>query len=184
MSIQWTRAEARLFSHLHTSGPVINSTAIQCYGTFGSLLSFENVNTHLMGQVADHFGDVSFVDYRNEDHQPVPGFECHSFVNPTAKIGIFHGVAQEDLLRIMAGHQFRIGCLVCDADIIPLSEISICNQCFDLVVIPSTFCQRVFRQSGLKVPTLIIPHGLTSAFKPASDIDAAGGRFLKRARIN
>ncbi len=169
MSAQWVRVDAQFVRHLHTNGPSGPCASIQCYGLFGSLLSFENVATHLLSPIASHFGDVSLHDYRNESYAPIPGFEDRSFVNPEAKIGIFHGVVHDDLLRVMERHSYRIGCLVCEANIIPPSDIKICNQCFDLVVVPSSFCEQVFRKSGLNVQTLIVPHGITPAFQPTTD---------------
>ncbi len=164
MSVQWTRVEGQLHNAIYRNGPTGKFAPIQCYGMFGSILSFENVATQLFAEIARYFDEVSFHDYRHRVHTAVPGFEDRSFIYPKAKIAIFHGVVQKALPEVMAGHQFRIGCLVCDADKIPVSEIELCHQSFDLVVIPSKFCQRVFESSGLKTQTLVIPHGITTAF--------------------
>ncbi len=163
--LQWVTVEFSARYELMVEGPEGDKAPIQCYGCFGTLLSFESVATQLFVRLMDYFGSVSLHDYRYNRHRPIPGLEHRSFVYKKAKIGLFHGVIQNKLDSVMAEHAFNIAVLVCDADIVPIETIDICNRVFDLVVVPSRFCQTTFIKSGLTTDTLIIPHGVSDAFQ-------------------
>jgi len=166
MTIKWVTAEFSFRYGLHIKGPEGDKAPIQFYGCFGSILSFENVATQLFAQVLNHLETVSLHDYRYTKHKPIDGFEHRSFSYQKATVGVFHGVVQNQLEEILKGHRYRIGVLVCDADIVPVETIETCEKTFDLIVVPSQFCKRVFRESGLKKDILVVPHGVTENFQP------------------
>jgi len=166
MTIKWVTAEFSFRYALHFKGPEGDKAPIQFYGCFGSILSFENVATQLFAQVLNHFESVSLHDYRYTTHRPIDGFEHRSFSYQKATIGVFHGVVQNQLEELLKKHSYRIGVLVCDADIVPIETIETCEKTFDLIVVPSQFCKRVFQESGLKKDILVVPHGVTESFRP------------------
>lgn len=148
------------------------AVVVQCYGLVGDLLSFENVATQLVLQLSRRFEAVAAHDYRRSI--PAAGgrpgvFADRAFLTPDAPIGVFHGLPYTELPEAMAGHRFRVGCLVCDADVVPPGEIEVCHESFDLVVVPSGFCRRVFQASGLRTPVLVVPHGVGPDFRPVPD---------------
>lgn len=165
----WSTAVCEVRFDPHFEGEYNPDVAVQCYGLFGSLLSFENVASQLMLQLSQRFDAVAAHDYRFPDGRNPELFRDRAYLTPDAPVGVFHGIAYEELPDAMAGHGFRVGCLVCDADVVPASEIEICHDSFDLVVVPSTFCRRVYRASGLRLPVLVAPHGISPAFVPVED---------------
>ncbi|MDZ7842620.1 MAG: glycosyltransferase [Gammaproteobacteria bacterium] len=168
----WTTAVCEVRFAPRFEGEYNPAVAVQCYGLLGDLLSFENVATQLVLQISRRFESVAAHDYRRSipEHGAGPGvFADRSFLTPDAPIGVYHGLPYIELPEAMAGHRCRVGCLVCDADVVPPGEIEVCHDSFDLVVVPSEFCRRAFQASGLRTPVLVVPHGVGLDFQPVPD---------------
>jgi hypothetical protein len=86
-------------------------------------------------------------------------------VDVSAPVGVFHGFPSDVGDRFW-NHPFRVGGFVCETDRIPPSWVEVCNR-MDLVYVPSTFCQQAFRQSGVRTPLMVVPHGLEPEYRPA-----------------
>jgi len=91
-------------------------------------------------------------------------------VDPAAPVGLFLGFPGEIPPQRVAGHRTAIGCFVCEADRIAPAWVQRCNL-YDLIVVPSRYCQRVFRDSGVSRPILVVGHGLDPEFTPRADVE-------------
>lgn len=82
-------------------------------------------------------------------------------MNSRADCGIFVGYPQE-ALGWLEGHNHRVLVTVCESSPVPYEWAEIANK-MSLVAVPSKFCLDTFIKSGVKVPIIVAPHGVSSS---------------------
>lgn len=137
--------------------------SVQFYGGFEDYGSFPTVCTQfgrilprrLEGVALHNYADGPFAD---------PSLEKHAFVDNTAPVGIYYGFPEE-IPEAFYQHPFRIGGFVCETDRIADAWVEVCNT-FNLVIVPSAFCQKSFYDSGVRCPVMVVPHGIEPEYRP------------------
>lgn len=130
---------------------------VQLYGFFSDYLSFARVsraiafalrrqvmlNVHEIGTVEPRYVDCPF------------SIACDS----QAPIGIAVTYPPAAPGWLM-GHETKILVTVCESDRIP-PRWAQCANLMTLVVVPSEWCKKAFERSGVRVPILVVPHGVS-----------------------
>ena len=137
--------------------------ALQLYGMFHDCSSIPNV----CGQLARHLrAVVPALALQSYTGRPFfdPALEALAGMDPEAPVAFFYGVpdAIEDPVW---RHPTRIFGLACESDRVPAAWVACCDR-FDLVVVPSRYCARSLRDSGVRAPILVVPHGLEPCYRP------------------
>lgn len=69
--------------------------------------------------------------------------------------------------KLLTG-KFKVGLLVYETDVLPVEWAENINKYLDLVIVPSTFCYHIFKNSAVTVPIEIVPYGVeTDKYKVA-----------------
>ena len=141
-------------------------TEIQFYGPFGEHVSMGNVSVQVCRFLTQKFDKVSIQNYI-----PAPWIdeelETHAGLYSEAPIGIFLGTP-DMVPKLFYNHAFKIGGFVCETDAIDPDWADICNR-LDLVFVPSNWCKAAFRNSGVKTPIIVVPHGIEEEYRPYPD---------------
>jgi glycosyltransferase involved in cell wall biosynthesis len=137
--------------------------AVQMYGMFHDCSSIPNVCGQIARALRAVVPSLALQSYTggpffDRDLEPLAG------VDRDAPIGFFYGIP-DAVEGPVTGHATRIIGLACETDRIPLSWVECCNG-FDLAVVPSRYCEKSLRDSGVEVPILVVPHGLESCYRP------------------
>jgi glycosyltransferase involved in cell wall biosynthesis len=136
---------------------------VQFCGMFESCFSIATVCTQLAHVLISAFDGVALQSYNDPKYfdQTLAEFDG---LDHSAPVGIFYGFPN-DVTPDFAEHAFRIGGFVCETDRIAPEWVETCNS-LDLVIVPSTFCRRAFLDSGVRVPVMVVPHGLEPEYRP------------------
>ncbi|MBL4672047.1 MAG: glycosyltransferase [Arenicella sp.] len=158
---------------LNFQGRLRPHTNIQFYGPLRHFVSMANVSVQFCNLLIQKFGDIAIQNYTlaaaelqesPQSEWTASELEPYSGLNRGAKLGIFYGVPI-DVPEKFYQHPIRIGCFVCETDLIEQSWVDICNR-FDLIVVPSQWCKSAFNRSGVKPPILVVAHGLEPEYRP------------------
>ena len=147
--------------------PVRDDTRVQFYGFPGGQDSYANVSRAVASALVRAFGDVSVCDYAGGHLAETP-LAPNEGLNRRAHAGVFLGFpthTPEGFFR----HPVTVGLFACEADRILPTWVRACNR-FDLVCVPSTFCRDAFVDSGVTVPVMVVPHGVSPVFAPNPDV--------------
>ena len=128
-------------------------------------VSVANVATELARFLSNTIPNTGIVGFTGSTFLE-PALQPFHRVNPEAPVGIFCGVPDQ-VRSAMRKHPFSIGVFVCETDRIHPFWVDECNL-FDLIVVPSAFCQQAFVNSGVTTPVVVIPHGLEPEYQPVS----------------
>ena len=139
------------------------NVSVQFYGMLRSCISLANVSTQFALQLVSRIDDVALHSYNGSPYFE-PELENYTYLNKTAPIGFFFGLPTE-VPNFFFGHETTIGGFVCETTSIPGAWVKVCNR-FDLIIVPSQFCKTAFIQSGVKVPVMVVLHGLEPAYRP------------------
>jgi glycosyltransferase involved in cell wall biosynthesis len=136
---------------------------VQLYGMFEGCFSIAAVCTQLGRVLTKCLEGVALHSYNGPDFFDQSLAE-HAAVDNAAPVGIFYGFPS-DVPAFFSKHRFRIGGFVCETDRIAPAWVEACNS-LDLVIVPSTFCRLAFHNSGVRVPVMVVPHGLEPEYRP------------------
>ena len=135
----------------------------QVYGPFRECSSIANVATAFADTLMGVLPEIALHGYTGR-----PFFDARldnaAGLDREAPIGIFFGVPDfvgDSVFR----HPTRIGGFVCETSRIPQTWADVCNR-FDLILVPSQYCRGTFLDSGVRVPILVVPHGLEPSYHP------------------
>lgn len=148
---------------LQFSDVKLTNAAVQIYGPLRERTSMGNVAAQLFSDFAQAFDDVAVHNYFggamfNESIASAWALDLG------APVGVFVGIP-DHVPEPFFDHPFAVGVFVCETDAIDPKWVEICNQ-LDLIVVPSQWCKRAFRGSGVKAPLLVVPHGLEADYQP------------------
>ena len=150
---------------LSLDGPRGSGAAVQFYGMFEGTASVANVSTQFGRELIRRLEDVDVALYSyNGPSYADPDLSRFGYVDHGAPLGIFYGFPR-DITERFHRHRFRIGGFVCETERIEPGWVDTCNT-LDLVIVPSTFCERSFRNSGVEAPIMVVPHGLEPEYHP------------------
>ncbi|MEM8995178.1 MAG: glycosyltransferase, partial [Acidobacteriota bacterium] len=85
-------------------------------------------------------------------------------LDPGAPMALFYGLPTQ-VRDPVWGHGTRLLGFACESDRIPDSWAATCNR-FHLVIVPSAYCERALRASGVEAPILVVHHGLEPCYVP------------------
>lgn len=138
---------------------------VQFYGHFAGRGSIANVCRQWSRELIRQFPSAGLHNYSSGPVLGEDDLESHVRINRHAPIGIYYGFPTEMPRDLTETHEVTIGAFVCETDRIGDDWVRVCNQ-LDLVVVPSTFCRRVFRGSGVTSPIIVVPHGIDDEYVP------------------
>jgi hypothetical protein len=153
-------------SELDLAGPYRPGIRVQLYGMFEGCFSIAAVCTQLGRALTRGLEGVALHSY-NGPHFFDRSLAEHAAVDHAAPVGIFYGFP-DDIPAVFSRHSFRIGGFVCETDRIAPTWVEICNS-LDLVIVPSSFCRHAFHTSGVRVPVMVVPHGLEPEYRPVKE---------------
>ena len=151
---------------LSLEGAPLPGTRLQFYGMFQGCEGIPSVCARFGLALAERFDGVALHSYNGGDFF-LPQLRRLAGVDPRASVGIFYGFPDEMNDRF-AQHPIRIGGFVCETDRISPRWVEACNT-LHLVLVPSTWCRDAFVASGVRVPILVVPHGLEPEFRPTGE---------------
>jgi glycosyltransferase involved in cell wall biosynthesis len=143
--------------------------AVQFYGMFRGSNSIRNVCRQWVTVLTRSVDGFGFHDYARSGSGLDESCAEFEAVNPDAAVAIYYGMPTDVPVKLRARHEVLIGAFVCETDRIPADWVENCNR-FDLVVVPSRFCQQVFTRCGVTTPVMVIPHGIESEYAPAGEL--------------
>lgn len=142
--------------------------AVQFYGYFRGYISLANICRQWINMLAQCVEGFGFHDYTRSGGVPELPYPQREGVNPNAPVAIYYGFPNFVPDDMRTGHRIVIGAFVCETDRIPDEWVERCNE-FDLIIVPSRFCQRAFTTSGVTTPIGVVPHGIDPEYIPAQE---------------
>jgi len=136
---------------------------LQVYGSLWGDDSFNGVSASLARALIEEIDGIGIHNYLGGEIGD-PALASYQGLNRNAPVGLFIGLP-EHIPDFFYLHRIRIGVFVCEGDRIPDHWVATSNR-LDLIIVPSTFCQRVFIQCGTKTPVMVVPHGVSELFVP------------------
>ena len=158
--------EALASGELCFEGSFKPGISVQVYGMFKGCMSIANVATQFASQLSSHIDDVALHSYNGLPYFQA-SLESHAFLNRLAPIGFFYGIP-DAVPEFFFEHELKIGGFVCETTAIPTEWVNSCNR-FDLLVVPSRFCKTAFVNSGVRVPVMVVHHGLEPEYRPLKE---------------
>ena len=162
------KGSGALWSPHHPGGESISyqqGLSVQIYGYVEGYSSIANMARSWARVIAQHIGSMGLHNYAegpaNLDGIPEKLFRF----DPYARIAIYYGMPADIPPMLCTNHEIKIGAFVCETDRVPDSWVDVANR-FDFIVVPSQFCQQSYFLSGVKVPIVIIPHGVEEEYRP------------------
>ncbi len=147
----------------HYQGLPRSGLRLQFYGMFHDRSSIPNVCRELAFGLRETVPELALHSYirgRIADRQ----LRDLSGIDRQAPLCFFYGIP--DLIDDPVwSHPTRIVGLACETDRIPPLWVEACNR-FDLAIVPSSYCARSLRDSGVRAPILVVPHGLEKCYRP------------------
>ncbi len=140
--------------------------SVQMYGMFKGCISIANVCTQIAQVLAKEIDGFACHSYNGEPFFS-PDLENYNFLNKAAPVGFFYGFP-DAVPDFFFDHELTVGGFVCETTAIPQQWVAVCNR-FDLIIVPSQFCKRVFQASGVSSPIKVVHHGLEADYYPMSD---------------
>ena len=145
------------------NGSPRTGVALQVYGMFHDCSSIPNVCGQLAHGLREIVPALALQSYTGRPFFDA-GLEEIAGIDPEAPIALFYGIPdaiEEPVWR----HPTRIIGLACESDRVPDLWVERCER-FHLVVVPSHYCARSLRDSGVSAPILVVPHGLEPCYRP------------------
>lgn len=132
--------------------------SVQMYGSFKGYDSFSTVSRQIAWALRRRHihGSVYAIKTANPVYTDVP---WNVNLYSRAPVGIYVGYPAESS-GWLAGHKHRILVTVCETDRLPPEWVHEANMA-TLVVVPSEWCAGVYRTAGVKVPVMVVPHGVS-----------------------
>lgn len=131
--------------------------SVALYGQVSDYGSFANVTRAIAANLKRERIDASiYCTGRKPDTYVEPFLPIR--LDNSAGVGIFCGYPESGS-GWLAGHKYKVLVTVCETNKVPGSWIWAANQA-DLVVVPSSWCEQAFINSGLRSKVLVIPHGV------------------------
>ena len=148
---------------LSFQGRYKQNVSVQFYGPFKDRYSMANVGSAMFRALASRIDGMALHSYItgsafDED------LRDFAYLNTGAPVGIFLG-APYHIDECFYQHPFKIGGFVCETDRISQHWVKACNR-LDLVFVPSNWCRDAFKNSGVSVPVMVVPHGLEAEYRP------------------
>ena len=147
-------------------GAFKSDVTVQVYGMFKSCLSIANVSAEFAQHLTAELDGVALHSYNGLPYFQAE-LESYAYLNKTAPVGFFYGIP-DAVPDFFFDHELTIGGFVCETTAIPQPWVNTCNR-FDLIIVPSQFCKIAFVNSGVKVPLLVVHHGLEPEYRPAKE---------------
>ncbi|MBT5559465.1 MAG: glycosyltransferase [Proteobacteria bacterium] len=143
------------------------NTLVQFYGPIGEHVSMGSVSVHICRMLSEKIKQISIQNYISAPWIDAD-LEQYAGLNTNAPIGIFLGTP-DTMPKFFYEHQFTVGGFVCETDRIGTDWVDNCNR-LDLVFVPSNWCKAAFRDSGVKVPIIVVPHGVEDEYRPYVEV--------------
>ncbi|MEM9303937.1 MAG: glycosyltransferase family 4 protein [Pseudomonadota bacterium] len=162
------------------AGKPLAGRFIQLYAVVHNRASLANVSRGIAEFLSVYSGPVGVQSITGLARQLPAG--CRVGTDAAAPIGFCY--ATPDLVRPPAlAHAVRILGFACEADRIPDRWVDTCAD-FDLIVVPSRYCERVLRASGVENAILVAHHGIGRAFRPRPRPLRGAGPFVFYSVVN
>lgn len=138
------------------NAPFRHKAQLQFYAPLRNHVSMSNVAHAFSNQLKDVVKNLNILNYFGEWFDE--SLKSFNGFDPSAKIGLFLGTPDQ-VPDFFYNHQVKIGVFVCESDRIADNWVKSCNK-MDLIIVPSDWSRQAFKNSGVDIPIMIVPHGL------------------------